>query len=57
MDACSSNFLIQDGIGKFDGFHAEILKETIQWDGHIINNAWVTEHRQLRLQIRWRPTI
>ncbi len=57
MDACSSNFLLQDGIGKFDGFHAEILKETIQWDGHIINNAWVTEHRQLRLQIRWRPTI
>ena len=32
MDACSSNFLIHDSIGKFDGFHAEILKDTIQGD-------------------------
>lgn len=37
IDACSPNFLIQESIGKFDGFHAEILKTPIQWeDGYII---------------------
>jgi len=37
IDTCSPNFLIQEGIGKWDGFHAEILKEPIQWkDGYII---------------------
>ena len=56
MGACSSNFLIHDSIGKFDGFHAGILKETIHGNCHIINNAWDTEHRQLGLQIRWRRT-
>ena len=29
--------LIQESIGQFDGFHAEILKEPLQWeDGYII---------------------
>ena len=37
IDTCSPNFLIQEGIGKWDGFHAEIPKEPIQWeDGYII---------------------
>ena len=37
VDTCSPNFLIQESIGRFDGFHAEILKEPIQWEnGHII---------------------
>ncbi|MDE0658512.1 MAG: mandelate racemase/muconate lactonizing enzyme family protein [Gammaproteobacteria bacterium] len=37
VDTCSPNFLIQESIGRFDGFHAEILKEPIRWeDGHII---------------------
>jgi 2-dehydro-3-deoxyphosphogalactonate aldolase len=37
LDTCSPNFLIQESIGKFDGFHAEILREPIQWeDGYII---------------------
>ena len=37
VDTCSPNFLIQESIGKFDGFFAEILKKPIQWeDGHII---------------------
>ena len=31
------NFLIQESIETFGGFHAEILKQPIQWqDGHII---------------------
>lgn len=37
VDTCSPNFLIQESIGRFDGFHAEILKEPIQWEeGYII---------------------
>ncbi len=37
IDTCSPNFLIQESIGQFDGFHAEILESPIQWeDGYII---------------------
>ena len=37
LDMCSPNFLIQESIGKLDGFHAEILKQPFQWeDGYII---------------------
>lgn len=34
---CSPNFLIQEGILDWGGFHAEIVKEPIRWeDGYII---------------------
>jgi len=37
IDICSPNFLIQEGIQKWGGFHAEILKEPIKWEqGYII---------------------
>ena len=37
VDTCSPNFLVQESIGRFDGFHAEILKAPIQWEnGYII---------------------
>lgn len=37
ISACSPNFLIQESIQTWGGFHAEILKEPIQWqDGYII---------------------
>ena len=37
LDTCSHNFLIQESMETFRGFHAEILKEPIQWeDGYII---------------------
>ena len=37
VDTCSPNFLIQESIGRFDGFHAEILKQPITWEnGYII---------------------
>jgi 2-dehydro-3-deoxyphosphogalactonate aldolase len=37
LDTCSPNFLIQESIEDYSGFHAEILKEPIQWeDGYII---------------------
>lgn len=37
LAACTPNFLIQESIGCWDGFHAEILKRPIQWqDGYII---------------------
>jgi galactonate dehydratase len=35
--ACTPNFLIQESILTWDGFHAEVLKTKIQWeDGYII---------------------
>jgi len=37
LAACSSNFLVLEGIGRWDGFHAEILRRPIQWeDGYVI---------------------
>jgi galactonate dehydratase len=37
LDVCSPNFLITEGVGKLDGFQAEILKEPIRWEeGYII---------------------
>jgi galactonate dehydratase len=37
VDICSPNFLIQESIERFDGFHAEILKKPIRWEeGYII---------------------
>ena len=37
IDTCSPNFLIQESIEQFGGFHEEILKKPIQWeDGFII---------------------
>jgi len=37
VDTCSPNFLVQESIETFGGFHAKILKEPIQWqDGYII---------------------
>lgn len=40
IDVCSPNFLIQEGIETWSGFHAEILKEPIKWEkGYIIPPA------------------
>ena len=37
LSACSPNFLIQESIQTWGGFHAEILKEPVCWeDGYII---------------------
>jgi 2-dehydro-3-deoxyphosphogalactonate aldolase len=37
IGACSPNFLIQESILTWGGFHAEILKEPIRWqDGYIL---------------------
>lgn len=37
ISTCSPNFLIQESIQTWGGFHADILKEPIQWqDGYII---------------------
>jgi len=37
LDTCSHNFLVQESIETFGGFHAELLKEPIQWEeGYII---------------------
>ena len=37
LATCSPNFLLLEGIGRWDGFHAEILKRPIRWEeGHVI---------------------
>ena len=37
LDTCTPNFLIQEGIGTWGGFHAEILKTPVRWEeGYII---------------------
>ena len=37
LAACSPNFLILEGIRRWGDFHAEILKQSLQWqDGHLL---------------------
>ena len=37
LAACTPNFLILESIGRWDGFHADILKTPMQWeDGYVI---------------------
>ena len=37
LAACSPNFLILEGIERWDGFHADILKKPIRWEnGYVI---------------------
>ena len=37
LAACTPNFLILEGIGRWDGIHADLLEEPIRWeDGHVI---------------------
>lgn len=37
LAACSPNFLIQEGIGKWDGFHAELLEDPIEWEDGFVH--------------------
>jgi galactonate dehydratase len=40
LAACSPNFLILEGIRRWDGFHAEILKTPLAWeDGYLIPSS------------------
>ena len=40
LAACTPNFLIQESIRTWDGFHAEILEQPIRWeDGYIVPPA------------------
>ena len=37
LSTCSPNFLLLEGIERWDGFHAQILKTPVQWqDGYVI---------------------
>jgi 2-dehydro-3-deoxyphosphogalactonate aldolase len=37
LATCSPNFLLLEGIGRWDGFHAQILRQPIRWeDGYVI---------------------
>jgi galactonate dehydratase len=71
LATCSPNFLILEGIERWDGFHAEILKRPIQWqDGFVIpptepglgvelNETVIAQHpytgRKLHLEMADRP--
>jgi galactonate dehydratase len=33
LAACSPNFLILEGIERWDGFHAQILRKPVHWEG------------------------
>ena len=40
LATATPNFLIHESIGTWDGFHAQVVKEKIDWqDGYIIPNA------------------
>ena len=40
LSACSPNFLILEGIQRWDGFHAELLKQPIHWEsGYVIPSS------------------
>ena len=40
LSTCTPNFLIQESIQTFGGFHAQILKEPILWqDGYIVPSS------------------
>jgi L-alanine-DL-glutamate epimerase-like enolase superfamily enzyme len=37
LATCSPNFLILESIERWDGFHAEILKQPVRWEqGYVI---------------------
>lgn len=37
LAACSPNFLILEGIGRWDGFHADLLQKPIRWEaGYVL---------------------
>ena len=73
LDTCSPNFLIQEGIQTWGGFHAEILKEPIKWEaGYImpptkpglgveLDEAVAVQHpyngNQLHLEMLERPIL
>ncbi|MFI4896151.1 MAG: enolase C-terminal domain-like protein, partial [Steroidobacterales bacterium] len=71
LATCSPNFLILEGIERWDGFHAEVLKRPIRWqDGYVIpptepglgvelNEAVISKHpydgNMLHLEMAGRP--
>jgi 2-dehydro-3-deoxyphosphogalactonate aldolase len=36
LAACTPNFLLQEGIGTWDGFHAKILERAIEWEAGFV---------------------
>jgi galactonate dehydratase len=56
LATCSPNFLILEGIERWDGFHADLLRKPIQWeDGYVLpptapglgvelNEAFIKDH-------------
>jgi galactonate dehydratase len=73
LATCSPNFLILEGIERWDGFHAAILKKPLQWEaGYLIpprepglgvelNEELIRNHpytgTQLHLEMLGRPVI
>lgn len=73
LATCSPNFLILEGIERWQGFHSDILKKPIQWqDGYVIpstepglgvelNEEFASRHpyrgKDLHLEMHGRPII
>ena len=49
LATCTPNFLILEGIGRWDGIHAELLKKPIRWeDGYVIPPSGARPRRRAR---------
>jgi galactonate dehydratase len=73
LATCSPNFLILEGIERWQGFHSDILKKPIQWqDGYVIpptepglgvelNEEFASRHpyqgKELHLNMHGRPIV
>ena len=58
LATCSPNFLILEGIQRWDGFHAEILKTPIRWeDGYVLPPTGARPRRRARRGGRGPPPL
>ena len=58
LATCTPNFLILEGIGRWDGIHAELLREPIRWeDGYVIPPTGARPRRRARRGGRARASL
>ncbi|GIT72439.1 MAG: hypothetical protein Ct9H300mP28_22530 [Pseudomonadota bacterium] len=39
ISTCTPNFLILEGIRRWEGFHAQILKKPVKWDSRVCDSS------------------
>ena len=58
LATCTPNFLILEGIGRWDGIHADLLKQPIRWeDGYVHPADRARPRRRARRGRRARPSL